>query len=98
MPYGSVGIPMGVDRSWSGDTSLRVLRAAYGVEQRKGKPVGRKGGGRDRCDGAMNEARGRITEAAGALTGDETKGYEGRSEQSRGAAKEKKGGLKGFLK
>jgi uncharacterized protein YjbJ (UPF0337 family) len=60
--------------------------------------VGRKGGGRDRGDGVMNEARGRLMGAAGALTGDETRRYEGRSEQSRGAAKDKKGRLKGFLK
>jgi uncharacterized protein YjbJ (UPF0337 family) len=42
----------------------------------------------------MDKAKGRIKEAAGAISGDETKKSEGRSDQRRGTAKEKKGKLK----
>ena len=46
----------------------------------------------------MDKAKGRIKEAGGALTGDKSKKAEGRSDQRKGTAKEKKGHLKDLLK
>ena len=46
----------------------------------------------------MDKAKGRIKEAAGAVTSDETKKSEGRADQNKGTAKEKKGKLKDLLK
>jgi uncharacterized protein YjbJ (UPF0337 family) len=46
----------------------------------------------------MDRAKGRLKEASGALTGDRDKKAEGRSDQRRGTAKEKKGHLKDLLK
>jgi uncharacterized protein YjbJ (UPF0337 family) len=45
----------------------------------------------------MDRAKGRMKEAGGALTGDKSKKSEGRSDQRRGRAKEKKGSLKDLL-
>lgn len=60
--------------------------------------MGRKSSGQDRNEGAMDKAKGRVKEATGALTGDETKKSEGRSDQRSGTAKEKKGKLKDLFK
>ncbi len=46
----------------------------------------------------MDKAKGRMKEAAGSLTGDKDTKAEGRSDQRRGNAKEKKGNLKDLLK
>ncbi|PLS84214.1 MAG: CsbD family protein [Actinobacteria bacterium] len=46
----------------------------------------------------MDKAKGRLKEAAGSLTGDKDKKSEGRSDQRKGTAKEKKGALKDLLK
>jgi len=46
----------------------------------------------------MDKAKGRAKEAAGAVTGDKAKKSEGRSDQTKGTAKEKKGKLKDLLK
>jgi uncharacterized protein YjbJ (UPF0337 family) len=46
----------------------------------------------------MDKAKGRIKEAAGALSGDRERKAEGRADQRRGTAKEKKGHLKDLLK
>ncbi|QIN85224.1 CsbD family protein [Rubrobacter tropicus] len=46
----------------------------------------------------MDKAKGRMKEAAGALTGNKDKKAEGRSDQRKGTAKEKKGHLKDLLK
>jgi uncharacterized protein YjbJ (UPF0337 family) len=46
----------------------------------------------------MDKVKGRAKEAAGAVTGDKTKKAEGRSDQTKGTAKEKKGKLKDILK
>ena len=45
----------------------------------------------------MDRAKGRIKEAGGALSGDKGKKREGRSDQRRAKAKEKKGNLKDLL-
>ena len=45
----------------------------------------------------MDKAKGRIKEAAGAVTDDDAKKAEGRSDQTKGTAKEKKGKLKDLL-
>ena len=46
----------------------------------------------------MNKLKGRAKEAAGAVTGDQPTKSEGRSDQTKSTAKEKKGKLKGLLK
>ena len=46
----------------------------------------------------MDKAKGRAKEAAGSLSGDEAKKSEGRSDQTKGTAKEKKGKLKDLFK
>jgi len=46
----------------------------------------------------MDKAKGRMKEAGGALSGDRSKKNEGRSDQRKGTAKEKKGDLKDLLK
>ena len=46
----------------------------------------------------MDKAKGRVKEAAGVLSGDKDRKAEGRSDQRRGTAKEKKGHLKDLLK
>ncbi len=51
----------------------------------------------DKNEAAMDRAKGRIKEAGGALSGDKGKKREGRSDQRRAKAKEKKGALKDLL-
>jgi uncharacterized protein YjbJ (UPF0337 family) len=51
----------------------------------------------DKNEAAMDRAKGRIKEAGGALSGDKSKKREGRSNQRRAKAKEKKGNLKDLL-
>jgi uncharacterized protein YjbJ (UPF0337 family) len=51
----------------------------------------------DRKEGVMNKVKGRLKEAAGAVSGDENLKAEGRSDQRKGAVKEKKGKLKDLL-
>ena len=46
----------------------------------------------------MDKAKGHLKEGAGAVTGDKGKKSEGRSDQRKGTAKEKKGNLKDLLK
>lgn len=46
----------------------------------------------------MDKAKGRLKEAAGALSGDKDRKAEGRADQRKGTAKEKKGHLKDLLK
>ena len=62
--------------------------------------MGRRGktGQQDRNEGAMDKAKGRVKEAVGALSGDKDRKAEGRADQRRGTAKEKKGHLKDLLK
>ena len=48
-------------------------------------------------EGAKDRAKGHIREAGGALTGDKKLKREGRSDQRRSRAKEKKGNLKDLL-
>ncbi|MDQ3910246.1 MAG: CsbD family protein [Actinomycetota bacterium] len=59
--------------------------------------MGRKSGGQDKGEGALDEIKGRAKEAAGAATGDKATESEGRSDQTKGAAKEKKGKIKDLL-
>ena len=58
----------------------------------------RKSSRQDKNEGAMDKAKGRIKEATVALSGNKGKKAEGRSDQRRGTAKEKKGALKDLLK
>ena len=51
----------------------------------------------DKNEAAMDRAKGRMKEAGGALTGDKSKKREGRSDQRKAKAKEKKGNLKDLL-
>jgi uncharacterized protein YjbJ (UPF0337 family) len=48
-------------------------------------------------EGGLDKTKGRIKEAAGALTGDDRLKKEGRSDQRKGTAKEKKGKLKNLF-
>ena len=60
--------------------------------------MGRKSSRQDRGEGATDKAKGRFKEAVCALTDDENKRTEGRLDQKKGIAKEKKGKLKDLLK
>jgi uncharacterized protein YjbJ (UPF0337 family) len=60
--------------------------------------VGGKSSGQDKNEGAMHKLKGRAKEAAGAVTGNEATKAEGRSDQRKGTAKEKKGRLKDLFK
>ena len=57
----------------------------------------RKSSGEDRIEGTLDKTKGRTKEALGALTGDKRLKAEGRSDQRRGTAKEKKGKLKNLF-
>ena len=56
------------------------------------KSMSRRGktGREDRQEGALDKAKGRVKEAAGALSGDQAKKSEGRSDQRRGTMKVKR--------
>ena len=60
--------------------------------------MGRKSSSRDKGEGALVKGKGKAKEAAGALTGDEAKKSEGRSDQTKGTAKDKLGKAKDLLK
>ena len=51
----------------------------------------------DKNEAAMDRGKGRIKEAGGALTGDKRKKREGRAEQRKAKAKDKKAILKDLL-
>lgn len=57
-----------------------------------------KSSSEDKNEGAADRAKGRMKEAGGALTGDKSKKAEGRSDQRRGKAKDKKAAAKDLLK
>jgi uncharacterized protein YjbJ (UPF0337 family) len=46
----------------------------------------------------MDKVKGRVKEASGALSGDKDRKAEGRSDQRKGTAKQKKGNLKDLFK
>ena len=52
----------------------------------------------DRNEGTMDRAKGRMKEAGGAVTGDKDKKSEGRSDQRKAKAKDKKAAAKDLLK
>lgn len=56
--------------------------------------AGSKSSGKDKAEAAKDKATGRTKEAAGSITGDERKKGEGRSDQSKGTVKKKKGQAK----
>jgi uncharacterized protein YjbJ (UPF0337 family) len=60
--------------------------------------VGRKSSSQDKSEGALSKAKGKAKEAAGAVTGDKEKKAEGRSDQTKGTAKDKLGKAKDLLK
>jgi uncharacterized protein YjbJ (UPF0337 family) len=60
--------------------------------------VGRKSSSEDKGEGVMDKVKGRAKEAAGAVTGDEAQKSEGRSDQTKGTIKKKKGKLKDLFK
>jgi uncharacterized protein YjbJ (UPF0337 family) len=51
----------------------------------------------DKNEAAIDRAKGRMKEAGGALIGDKSKKREGRSDQRKAKAKEKKANLKDLL-
>jgi uncharacterized protein YjbJ (UPF0337 family) len=60
--------------------------------------VGRKSSSQDKGEGALDKAKGKAKEAGGAITGDEAKKSEGRSDQTKGTLKDKKGKVKDLFK
>jgi uncharacterized protein YjbJ (UPF0337 family) len=50
--------------------------------------MGRKSSSQDKGEGALDKAKGKAKEATGAIIGDEEKKAEGRSEQTKGTAKD----------
>ena len=49
-------------------------------DRRREKHVGRKSSSQDKGEGALDKAKGKAKEATGAVTGDEAKKSEGRSD------------------
>jgi uncharacterized protein YjbJ (UPF0337 family) len=64
----------------------------------KGEHVGRKSSSQNKGEGALDKAKVKAKEAIGALTANEEKKAEGRSEQTKGTAKDKLGKVKDLLK
>ena len=60
--------------------------------------MGRKSSRQDKGEGALDKTKGKAKEAAGAVTGDETKKSEGRSDQTKRTLKDKKGKVKDLFK
>ena len=60
--------------------------------------MGRKSSTQDKGEGALSKAKGKAKEATGAVTGDKAKKSEGRSDQTKGTAKDKLGKAKDLLK
>ena len=60
--------------------------------------MGRKSSSQDKGEGALDKAKGKAKEVTGAIIGDEEKKAEGRSEQTKGTAKDKLGKAKDLLK
>ncbi len=60
--------------------------------------MGRKSSTQDKGESAFDKAKGKAKEVTGAVTGDEAKKSEGRSDQTKGTAKDKKGEAKELLK
>ena len=60
--------------------------------------MGRESSRQDKGEGALDKAKGKAKEAAGAVTGDETKKSEVRSDQTKGTLKDKKGKVKDLFK
>ena len=60
--------------------------------------MGRKSSSQDKGEGALDKAKGKAKEASGAIIGDEERKAEGRSEQTKGTAKDKLGKAKDLLK
>ena len=58
--------------------------------------MGRKSSSQNKGEGALD--KGKAKEATGAVTGDEAKKSEGRSDQTKGTAKDKLGKAKDLLK
>ena len=57
-----------------------------------------KSSSQDKGEGALDKAKGKDKEATGTVTGDEAKKSEGRSDQTKGTAKDKLGKAKDLLK
>ena len=60
--------------------------------------MGRKSSSQDKGEGALDKAKDKAKEAIGAVTGDEAMKSEGRSDQTKGTAKDKLGKAKDLLK
>ena len=68
------------------------------TERREKEQVGRKSSAQDKGQGALEKAKGKAKEATGAVTGDKEKKAEGRTEQTKGTAKDKLSKAKDLLK
>ena len=60
--------------------------------------MGGKSSSQDKGEGALDKVKGKAKEAAGAGSGDEAKKSEGRSDQTKGTLKDKKGKVKDLFK
>ncbi len=60
--------------------------------------MGKKSSTQDKGEGALDKAKGKAKVATEALTGDKAKKSEGRSDQTKGTAKDKLGKAKDLLK
>ena len=58
----------------------------------------RKSSRQTKCEGVLDKAKFKAKEATGALSGNEAKKSEGRSDQNKGTAKDKLGKAKDLLK
>ena len=67
-------------------------------QRREKEHVGRKSSSQDKDEGALDKAKRKAKEATGVVTGDKEKKAEGRSEQTKGTAKDKLGKAKDLLK
>ena len=81
-----------------GPVSKGYNRSTHHKQRKKKEHVGRKSSSQDKDEGALDKAKRKAKEATGAVTGDKEKKAEGRSEQTKGTAKDKLGKAKDLLK
>jgi uncharacterized protein YjbJ (UPF0337 family) len=77
---------------------VELTSVSYCYREREKYHVGRKSSSQDRGEGTLDKAKGKAKEVAGALSRDEAKKSEGRSDQTKGTRKEKKVKVKDLFK
>jgi uncharacterized protein YjbJ (UPF0337 family) len=81
-----------------GPISKGYNRSTHHKQRKEKEHVGRKSSSQDKDEGALDKAKRKAKEATGPVAGDKEKKAEGRSEQTKGTAKDKLGKAKDLLK